>query len=79
MPLGNVIGPILFTMATDNFKPVSMNSTCIRYADDILLLHFIRKSADDSLQEEWNNLVRWSDNLAIPINESKSHVMNIVT
>ena len=79
VPQGSVLGPILFTLATDSFSPVCTNSTVIRYADDILLLHFVRNSADDSLQVEWNNLVQWSSNLMIPINENKSHVMNIVT
>ena len=79
VPQGSVLGPILFTMAIDNFTPVCPNSTAIIYADDILLLHFVRSSADDALQDEWDNLVAWSTALSIPINEEKSHVMNIVT
>ena len=51
----------------------------IKYADDILLLYFIRTSSDDKLQLEWNNLVHLSNSLQLPINYSKCQVMDIIT
>ena len=78
VPQGSVIGPLLFALAV-HISPVCSNSSMIKYADDILLLHFTRSPSDDMLQLEWNNLVQLSNSLQLPINYSKCQVMDIIT
>ena len=79
VPQGSVIGPVLFCMLIDDFSVVHPLSLCIKYADDITILHFLRDSAEDHGQLEWNNAVEWSNSRGLPINLSKCSVMDIVT
>lgn len=79
VPQGSVIGPLLFAMSVNSLSPVNVNSTMIKYADDILLLHKFRVPSQDHLQDEWDNIVEWSNCIALPINFSKSIVMDIIT
>ena len=51
VPQGSVLGPILFCLAVDNLKAVCDNSVIVKYADDVLLLHFVRHASDDQLQK----------------------------
>ena len=79
VPQGSVVGPVLFSMAMDSLKPVSENSQMIKYADDVSLLHFVRKVGDDDLQCEWNNITDWANAVGLSLNLSKSCVMDFVT
>ena len=79
VPQGSVLGPLLFCMSIDKFTSVSPNSMCIKYADDVTILHFVRNSSADSLQLEWENAERWSDMHGLPLNRSKCSIMNINT
>ncbi|MEL7308254.1 MAG: reverse transcriptase family protein, partial [Pseudomonadota bacterium] len=79
VPQGSVLGPILFGLIVDNFFPVCENSRVVKYADDITILHFVRTSSDDNLQEEWNNCVNWASVNKLPLNIAKCKILNIVT
>ena len=43
------------------------------------MLHFVRQASDDNLQEEWNNIVSWSNSTNLPLNFSKCRVLDFVT
>ena len=68
VPQGSLIGPVLFCLVMDSLSTVCPNSRLVTYADDIILLHFIRSLSDDNLQVE----------LDIS-NFSKCFMMDIVT
>jgi len=79
VPQGSILGPILFCLAVNNLSPVCSNSVFIKYADDVSVLHFVRDSSDDNLQQEWDNIVSWSSSAMLPINYLKCKVMNVCT
>jgi hypothetical protein len=79
VPQGSVIGPLLFCMFVDDISSLCCNSITLKYADDVTILHFIRKASDDKLQFEFNNIVSWSESRSLPINFSKCKVLDIVT
>ena len=47
--------------------------------DDINIVHFIRKTEEDKLQIEYNNVLEWSSRHRLPINEAKCCVLDIIT
>ena len=79
VPQWSVLGPIFFCMFIDGLHSVCQNSTTYKYADDVHIAHFIRNDGDDRLQEEFDNVMRWSLVNRLPINETKCRVLSIVT
>jgi hypothetical protein len=79
VPQGSVTGPVIFAALVEDLVPISHNSTIVKYADDMTLLHFIRDNTEDILQEEFNNIMAWSDKVHLPVNLSKTCVMNYNT
>ncbi len=79
VPQGSVLGPVLFCLVLNDLSPIFSNSHMIKYADDVVLMHFVRSPYDDQLQSEWNAIVNWSENISLPINFDKCNVLNVVT
>jgi len=79
VPQGSVIGPLLFCMFVDNINVVCSNSSIFKYADDVSILHFVRSSREDHLQQELDNIMIWSESQNLPINFSKCKVLDVVT
>ena len=55
------------------FFPYFSNTLMIK-ADDVK----VDNSIDDNLQDEWDNIVRWSSSIHVPVNMSRCYVLNIV-
>ena len=79
VPQGSVLGPVLFCIVMDHLSPACTNTKIVKYADDVVFLHFLRSSSDDNLLLEWNALVDWSTKVSLPINFNKCKVMDYVT
>ena len=79
VPQGSVLGPILFCMVIDDLAPLCPNSTFIKYADDLTILHSFRNECEDNLQQEIDNVFNWCRDKSLDVNLMKSNVMNIVT
>jgi len=79
VPQGSVLGPLLFCMFIDSLHSLCDNSVTYKYADDVNIVHFIRKTDDDNLQLEFNNVLEWSSNHHLPINQAKCSVLDIIT
>ena len=70
VPQGSVLGPILFCLVVDSLLPACANTKILKYADDIVLLHYERKLSDDNLQLEWDSLVIVTCSLACVTDEA---------
>ncbi|MEL7309494.1 MAG: reverse transcriptase domain-containing protein, partial [Pseudomonadota bacterium] len=79
VPQGSVLGPLLFAIVMDSLKPNCSNTTFVKYADDLSVLHFVRNCEEDSLQTELNEIACWTARHSLMINMSKSCVMNVIT
>ena len=79
VPQGSVLGPVLFCVLVNTITPSCSNTDIIKYADDVVFLHYVRTSSDENLQSEWDSLISWSQSVSLPINYEKSCVMDIVT
>ena len=65
---GSVLGPFLFCLVIDSLSPSCSNTKVIKYADDVLFLHFVRQNADYNLQQEWDSILRWAASVQLPLN-----------
>ena len=79
VPQGSVLGPLLFALVINSLQPVSVNTSFVKFADDVTLLHYFQNSADDFSQAEWYNLEDWADDVGLFLNYDKCKVMNCVT
>lgn len=79
VPQGSIIGPLLFSISVSSLSPLHDNSKVVKYADDITILHFMRKDEDDLLQGEFNSVISWSNAAGLQLNLSKCSVTNFVT
>ena len=76
VPQGSVLGPLLFALVVSTLKPISANTTLIKYADDLTYLHCIRSHNEDMMQKEMDSLEKWSREVNLPVNFNKTYVMD---
>jgi hypothetical protein len=79
VPQGSVLGPPLFAILVSSIVSNYPNVKIVKYADDITLICHVRSVADDVLQLELNALCKWSDENLLPINFTKTKVLDICT
>lgn len=79
VPQGAVLSPILFALAVNDLEVKFDNSLLVKYADDFCVLHFLRRTEDDRLQDEFDHIEAWSRNRGLRINSKKTKIMNFQT
>ena len=71
IPQGSVLGPILFVMFI-NDMPDIVKSMCLLFADDAKIFRSVHHSSDyTELQEDLNELTKWSTRWQLPFNIDK--------
>ena len=77
VPQGSVLGPLLFAMYVDDACPVNTNTSFVIYADDFNVLHNVSSTQHDKLQEEVDELVKWSRGRKLVLNPSKTQLLTV--
>ena len=77
MPQGSVLGPTLFNLFVNDI-PYRVISSCVLFADDVLLFRVILSEADEhQLQTDLNSLSDWAFQNRMIFNPSKTKVMHV--
>ena len=77
VPQGSVLGPLLFNLFVNDISH-STSSSCVLFADDILLYRTIENANDELvLQSDLDKLANWSNVNEMTFNISKTKVMHI--
>ncbi|CAM4557273.1 unnamed protein product [Caretta caretta] len=77
VPQGSVLGPILFNLFITDLGTKS-GSVLIKFADDTKLGGIVNLEKDkDTLQEDLDDLVNWSNSNRMKFNSEKCKVMNL--
>jgi hypothetical protein len=79
VPQGSILGPFLFALSIDALQPKFSNSIFVKYADDVCVLHFIRRNEDDKLMQEFSHISTWCAHNGLSLNTSKTKIMNFQT
>jgi hypothetical protein len=79
VPQGSVLGPFLFATIVNDLKAISHNSVIVKYADDLTLIHFVRKAEDNNLPAEWKHILRWCEGNQLQVNTKKTKLMEFST
>lgn len=74
IPQGSILGPVLFTIFINDL-PSYVQSTCKVFADDTKIYN--TTSEHNIIQNDLNNLQKWSDDWNLYFNVSKCKVMHI--
>jgi len=72
IPVGSLLGPILFLLFVDDLPNAVKTSTVACYADDTKIFKRIDSITDcNASQSDLNNLVSWSESSGLIFNQSK--------
>lgn len=78
VPQGSVLGPIFFVIFINDLPSRVKNSICKLYADDNKLISEIKDLADClKMQEDIDELVKWSEEWLLGFNTEKCKIMHI--
>ena len=77
IPYSSVLGPVLFVIFINDL-PDAVTSTTKIFADDTKLFRAIRGPEDrEKLQDDLNQLVKWSEKWQLGFNENKCKVLHL--
>ena len=77
IPQGSVLGPVLFNLFINDLPSVVKNSTMKLFADDTKLYRVVDSQEDANLlQEDLDQMVKWSRTWQLPFNDRKCKVMH---
>ena len=78
IPQGSVLGPVLFLVYINDLPLDVRKSKVALFADDTKLYNTVSTPAQiNDLQDDLNNLHRWSERWQLPFNEDKCKVLHI--
>ena len=75
VPQGSILGPVLFAVVVDALKCLHSNSYLVKFADDVTIIHTVRKSDEDQLQSELDHVMQWSRSVGLKVNSAKTKTM----
>ena len=76
IPQGSVLGPVLFILYINDLPDLVKNFTML-FADDTKIYSVVNNERDrNSLQDDINKLIAWSDKWQLRFNASKCKVMH---
>jgi hypothetical protein len=79
VPQGSVLSPVLFVLFINDLPDVVTN-LCSMYADDTKICGPVSTQAEtQTLQEDLDKLVDWSDKWQMRFNEHTKHVLQMTT
>ena len=74
---GSILGPILFTIFSNDIDSVLVTSFISRFADDSKVFAKVESLDDyEDLQSDLNNVYNWSTQWKMEINKDKCHVLH---
>ena len=77
VPQGSVLGPLLFSLFVNNL-PSIVRSPLVLFADDAKIYHSIQSDEDyQLLQQDLDNLYKWSKDWQLCFNVTKCKVLHI--
>lgn len=79
VPQGSILGPLLYKIFVNDIVYTAKNSTLYMYADDTMLVvvHKNVNVALEMLQTDFDNLMRWTHDNGLVINQQKSKVIHV--
>jgi hypothetical protein len=77
VPLGTVLGPLLFLVYINDMPGYARSQTSL-FADDCLMYRKVRSTSDcTQLQEDLDNLIQWEQQWQMQFNPDKCEVLTI--
>jgi len=76
-PQGSVLGPLLFSLFVNDLSSI-VSSSLVLFADDAKICHSIQSDSDYlQLQQDLDNLFKWSQDWQLCFNVTKCKVLHI--
>lgn len=81
VPQGSILGPTLYTLYVNSIFKCIGNCEVYMFADDTAMLsvHTNVERAQFNMQKDYNNLLKWSHDKGLRINEKKTKLLCITT